>query len=186
MKWIGKRISFEEDKQKSTIIIYPEDNTWVKALMGAWVGMWFAIGAIVIWALFVLPLSDQEKIITAIFLSFWAYYAYKVARSFFWILWGKELVKIDEVAVYYKKSIKGYGKSTPYYLENIHKLSIEQPKERSLQAAWEKSPWIVGGGRIEFDYLGKLIKFGKKLNEKDTQLLYTLLSKRISQRLKKK
>ena len=186
MKWIGKRISFEDDKQKTTIIIYPEDVTWIKAVMGAWVGMWYSIGVIVIWALITLPLSQQEQIIVAIFLSFWAYYAYKVTRSFFWILWGKELIKIDEVALWYKKSIKGYGKAVPYYLENIKKMTVHQPKEKSIQAAWEKSPWIIGGDRIEFDYLGKMVKFGKKINEKDTQLLFSLVTKKVSLRMKGK
>lgn len=186
MKWIGKRITFDDDKQKTTIVIYPEDVSWVKAVMGAWVGMWFAIGAIMIWAALSLPLSQQELVIVVIFLSFWAYFAYKVTRSFFWILWGKELIKIDEVSVSYKKSIKKYGKSTPYYLENISKITVNQPKEKSVQAAWEKSPWIAGGERIEFDYLGKVVKLGKKLNEKDTQLLFALITKRIDQRLRKK
>lgn len=186
MKWIGKRISFEDGKQKTTIIINPEDIAWLKAVMGAWVGMWMAIGGIVIWSLFVLPLSQQEQIIMVIFLSFWAYFAYKVLRSFFWLLWGKELVKIDEVALYYKKSIRKYGSSVPYYLENITKITVHQPKEKSIQAAWEKSPWIIGGDRIEFEYLGKLVKFGKKLSDKDTQLLFALITKRIDQRLRKK
>jgi hypothetical protein len=52
MKWIGKRISFVEEKNKTTIIIYPEDLLWVKALMGAWIAMWIAIGAVITWAFF--------------------------------------------------------------------------------------------------------------------------------------
>ncbi|MBL1280098.1 MAG: hypothetical protein COA33_007495, partial [Fluviicola sp.] len=65
-------------------------------------------------------------------------------------------------------------------------ITVHQPKEKSIQAAWEKSPWIIGGDRIEFEYLGKLVKFGKKLNDKDTQLLFALITKRIDQRLRKK
>ena len=47
MKWIGKRISFVDDKLKTTIVIRPVDNSLVKGLMGAWVGMWMAIGFVV-------------------------------------------------------------------------------------------------------------------------------------------
>ena len=186
MKRIGKRISFEDEKNKTTIVIYPEDISWMKAVIGAWVGMWYSIGAIVVWSYYTFELTQQENIIIFIFLSFWAYFAYKVTRSFFWMLWGKELIKIDEVALYYKKSIKKYGTSTPYYVENISKMTLNQPKEKSIQAAWEKSPWIKGGERIEFDYLGKRTKFGRKLNEKDTVLLFKLVTKRIEERLRKK
>jgi len=186
MKWIGERISFSEEKNKTTIVINPDDITWLKAVMGAWVSMWYAIGGIVTWAYFKLPLSQQESLILVIFMVFWLYFAYKVTRSFLWLLWGKELIKIDEVSLYYKKSIKKYGKSTPYYLENISKIELNHPKEKSIQAAWEKSPWIAGGERIEFDYLGKRVKFGRKLNEKDANLLFKLITKRINERLRGK
>jgi len=33
MKWIGERISFVDDKEKSTFVIYPTSETWIKGLM---------------------------------------------------------------------------------------------------------------------------------------------------------
>ncbi len=185
MKWIGKRISFVDDKQKLTIVIYPESPAFIKAAMGAWVGMWYAIGATVIWAFATLEMTDQESVILVVFMTFWTYYAFRVTRSFLWLLWGKELLKLDEVSLSYKRSIKSYGRAVPYFLENISKMRMFQPKERSLQAAWEKSPWVGGGERLEFDYKGKVIRFGRKLDEKDAELLFRLLAKRIDERLRK-
>jgi len=86
----------------------------------------------------------------------------------------------------YKKSIRKLGKANLYYLENITKMRLFHPKERSIQAVWEQSVWISGGERIEFDYSGKIVKFGKKLEEKDTQLLFKLITKRIEERLRRK
>ena len=186
MKWIGKRISFEEDKLKTTIVIYPENNGWINSIMGAWTAMWYTIGATMVWSYFKLDLSDQEGLIIIIFMVFWLYYAVKVSRRFFWLLWGKELIKIDEVGLTYKKSIRKLGKANLYYLENITKMRLFHPKERSIQAVWEQSVWISGGERIEFDYSGKIVKFGKKLEEKDTQLLFKLITKRIEERLRRK
>lgn len=185
MKWIGKRVSFVDDKQKTTIVIYPESHVLVKGLLGAWVAMWLTIGSTIIWSYFNLKLTDQENIIIYIFLTFWAYYAVKVFRSFAWLMWGKELIKIDETALFYKKSVKRYGKSVPYYFENIQKMSLFIPKDKSLQASWEASPWVRGGERIEFEYFGKMIRFARKLNEKDAKLLFSLVTKKIEERLKK-
>ena len=186
MKWIGERISFVDDKKKTTIVIRPESNFWVNGLMGAWVTMWMVIGGIFIWALTSLDLSDQEKVILVVVISFWLYYAVRVSRSFFWLLWGKESIKIDETSVIYKKSIRGYGRAIPYYLENISKIRVSFPKERSFQSAWESSPWVKGGERLEFDYMNKVIRFGRKLNERDAKLLYQLVTKKVEQRLRKK
>lgn len=185
MKWIGNRISFVEDKNKLTIVIEPEDIGWIKGVMGAWVAMWYTIGGIVIWYYANFTLTNQEEIIVWIFLAFWGYYAVRVGRSFLWMLWGKELLKIDEVTLSYKRSTKSYGRAHRYLLENIAKIRLHQPKERSFQATWEKSPWITGGERLEFDYLGKVVRFGRKLNEKDAELLFKLITKKIDTRVRK-
>lgn len=185
MKWIGNRISFVDDKHRTTIVIYSESQTWIKALMGAWVAMWLVIGATVVWSYFTFTLTDQEKLIIWIFMTFWTYYAIRVSRSFFWLLWGKELIKIDEAAFHFKRSIKNFGRSTPYYHENINKITLQQPKERSLQTVWEASPWIQGGERIEFEYQNRIVRFGRKLDEKDAKLLFNLITKRIEERMRK-
>jgi hypothetical protein len=136
------------------------------------------------WALFSLKLTQKEEIILWVFLAFWLYYALKVMRSLFWILWGKELIKIDEVALHYKRSIKKYGKSIPYYFENMKKVSLEQPKSGSFQAIWESSPWVGGGERIEFDYKGRIVRFGRKLEERDAKLLFDLITKKVAERMR--
>lgn len=184
MKWIGERISFVDEKQRTTIVIQPNQVTWVNGLMGAWFAMWMAIGATMTWAYFNLNLTDQESLILVVFMVFWLYYAVRVGRSFFWLMWGKELIKIDEVSLSYKKSIKSYGKATQYYLENIHKIRMFHPKERSFQTAWESSPWVRGGERLEFDYMGKVIRFGRKLDKQDAELLFKLVTKRVEERIR--
>lgn len=185
MKWIGNRISFVDEKKKTTIVISPEDVFWHKALLGAWFCMWLVIGGTMMWSLS-LKLSDQEKIIVFVFLVFWAYYAIRVGRTFFWLLWGKEMIKVDETALTIKNTIKSYGKAVPYYLENIKKIRVNTVEANSIQAVWEKSPWIRGGERIEFDYMGKTIRFGRKVGDKDVKVLFNLLTKRIEEQLKAK
>ena len=185
MKWIGKRISFVDDKSKTTIVIHPKDIGWLKPLMGAWVSMWLTLGAIVIWAFINVPMTEQESIIIIIFLGFWVYFAFKVIKSWFWLMWGKELIKIDEANLQYKKSIRKYGKAKSFLLENISKMTMHKQEEKSFQTAWEKSPWVIGGERIEFDYVGKVVKMGRKLDQKDAELLFKLLTKRVETQVRK-
>ena len=185
MNWIGNRISFIDNKGKTTIVISPEKNYLITALMGGWLAMWMTIGITVIWSLFSFLLSQQEEIIIYIFLVFWFYYAFKVSRSFLWLLYGKELIKIDNLALHYKRSLLKYGKSVPYYFENISNFSFSVPEPSSIKAIWESSPWISGGERFHFDYFNKMIRFGRKISEKDAKLLYQLINKRIQERSKK-
>ena len=185
MKWIGKRISFEDISKKTTVIIIPENNVLINVLMGAWLGMWYCIGFVVIWSLFELKLTEQENIILYVFLVFWMYYAFRISKSYLWILFGKEMIMVNVDAFHVKNSFLKYGKSDPYYFTNMRNFRFEIPEIRSFQSAWESSPWISGGERFSFEYFGKLKRFGRKLNEKDSQLLYNLLNSRIKQYNKK-
>jgi hypothetical protein len=105
---------------------------------------------------------------------------------FFWLLYGSENIKLDKISLTIKTSIKGYGKAKQFYIENIEKVRVSIPKENSFQAAWENSPWIRGGERLEFDYLGKTIRFGRKLNEQESKLLFQLLTKRLDEHVKRR
>lgn len=186
MKWIGNRISFVDTKEKTTIVIHPEKKAFITALMGAWIFMWYGIGFTVLWTFFVLKLNQQEKLIIVIFMSFWLYYAVRVTRSFLWLLRGTENLKIDEMALTIKNATGKIGKAKPYYIENIKKIRMDMPKDRSLQTAWESSPWVRGGERIEFDYMGKIVRLGRKLSEKDATLLFNLITKKVEEQLKQK
>jgi hypothetical protein len=186
MKWIGKRISYVDQENKSTFIITPENVGFVKALIGAWFFMWIAIGAVISWAWATFDLKEQEKIALFVFMIFWAYYFVRIGRMFLWLLFGSEFIKVDKISLTIKTAIKSYGKSKEYYLENIEKIRVHVPEKKSFQAAWENSPWIRGGERLEFDYRGKTIRFGRKLDEKEAKLLFQVLTKRIEDQLRKK
>ena len=99
--------------------------------------------------------------------------------------YGKEKMKIDEVGLHIKKSIINYGKSVVYYHENIEQISLIYPEPNSLQSVWESSPWINGGERFQFVYREKTVKFGKKIDQKDANVLLNLLLKRSREFIKK-
>lgn len=190
MKWIGKRISYVDNDTKTTIVITPENVGFYKAMIGAWFAMWTVIGITMIWAWNTFEMKptvrDTLSIMFLIFMLFWAYYLIRVGRMFFWLLYGSENLKLDKIALTIKTSIKGYGKASQFYLENIQKVRINMPKEGSFQATWENSPWIRGGERLEFDYMGKTIRFGRKLNEQEAKQLFQLLTKKVEDHLKKR
>ncbi|MBM3165090.1 MAG: hypothetical protein FJZ80_06470 [Bacteroidetes bacterium] len=184
MTSIGDRISFVDHGQKITIVILPKKQPIAIALMGSWLAMWLTIGVVCIWSLFMLLLNEQERIILWVFLTFWGYYAFRVSRSFLWLVWGQEFLKMDNLGIHLKKSLRNYGQSIPYYYENIKGLTYEVPDEQSFQSIWELSPWIQGDDRFQFEYFGKIVKFGKKLSLKEAQLLSKVIEKKMHKHAK--
>lgn len=185
MKWISERISFVDHKDSATFVIYPPKIGFKRTLILIWVILWYSVGGIVISQLF-FEYSEKEKIILLIFLSFWIYFAVRVTKTLAYLLWGREYIKLDQTAFRIKKSTGKFGSAKQYFIENIAKFNVYEVKENSFQAAFENSPWVKGFDKLQFEYLGKNISFGRKLNDKEAQQVFRLLTKRIEQYLRKK
>jgi len=197
-KWIGDRISFEDHKDATTIIIYPKLQRWKEWLLTFWVMGFTFIGAVMIYLLFggiyslevvaddIEDVRDQQLIYTIVFLGFWAYFEYKVLRALLWYKFGKELLKIDNDALTVKKSTFGYGRAMRYFYENIKNFHLFKNDTTSFGQFFENAYWSLGTDALIFDYYGKAKSFGRKLDEKSAKLLMRLIDDRIKNLRKKK
>jgi len=185
MKWIGDRISIVEGKQATTIVIYPEKSTWKSTLLYAWFSMWTVIGILVMQQLFE-DYKREEKMILIVFLVFWTYFFVRIGRAVIWQAKGKELMKFNDQAFIYKKSIFGYGKAHDYFYENIKKVRLYEPKPNSFEDYFQNVYFFVGGEKLIFDYAGKEIKFARKIQEKEAKLLFQYSTKLIESKLRRK
>ena len=75
MKWIGERISFVDNKDKLTIVIYPPEIGIKYQLVVFWSLLWLAIGAYVTSQFFYVT-NQKEQITLIIFMSFSKLYFY--------------------------------------------------------------------------------------------------------------
>jgi len=185
MKWIGERVSVVDGKDLTTIVIYPQQTTWKSMLLYAWFSMWTSIGVLVVMQLFY-DYKREEKLMLFVFLMFWVYFFVRIGRAVIWQARGKELMKINDQAFVLKRSVFGYGKAKEYFFENIKKIRVHEPKSNSFEEFFQNSYFVVGGERIVFTYAGDDIKFARKLNEKDTKLLFQFITKQIEQRMRKR
>jgi len=185
MKWIGDRISIVEGKDVTTLVIYPEKSTWKSVLLYSWFSMWTTIGGLVT-AQFFEDYKKEEKLVLLVFMAFWTYFFVRIGRAVLWQAKGKELLKLNDQALVFKKSIFGYGKAHEYFYENIKKIRTYDPKTNSFEDFFQNAYFFVGGERLVFDYSGKEIHFARKINEKDTKLLFQYITKIIDTKLKKK
>ena len=127
------------------------------------------------------PLREYSHQLQAgnIFLVFWSYYAFRISKAYFWLIFGKELLKLDKDGFHIKNSFFSYGKLRTYYYDNIKDLEFDIPETKTIRAVWESSPWVSGGERFEFQYFGVTKNFGRKLTLKEGKLLFDLLKAKI-------
>ena len=185
MKWIGERISFVDKKDSISFVIYPPKLGRKKTLILVWFALWLLIGGYVASQIFQ-DYSDQEKLALFIFMVFWLYFALRVLRTILFLFFGREYIKLDANSLRIKRATGQYGSAKQYFLENITRLSLVTLKENSFQKVYDDSPWVRGTNRIQFEYFQKKHSFGRKLDGKDAEMMFKIITKRIDKYLKSK
>lgn len=197
-KWIGDRISVEDDKNVTTIVIRPLRVWWKEILLSLWVAGFTFVGLVMIYQLIngfaslnypEAPSEEQidNQIIYAIvFLGFWAYFEYKTVKSLLWYRFGKELVKIDPDGFTLKKSILSYGKANRYFFENMKEFHQRKEEPTNFGNFFENAFWSLGTDSLEFTHQGKTKSFGRRIDQKSGRLLLRLIDDRVKKQLKRR
>lgn len=178
MKWIGKRTTFVDNKDSISFVIYPPKLGWKKHLILLWFLLFFSVG-VYISSRFFLDFSKEEKLALFIFMAFWLYFTIRVLRTILYLYFGREYIKLDKTCLRIKIATGEYGKSNKFFLENLSKFKFDELKESSFQKVYDDSPWVKGTNRLHFEYFGKKYSFGRKLDNKEAEMLFKILTKHI-------
>lgn len=183
MKKIGERISFENHKGYTTLVISTKIERWQESLMIAWILAWTFCGAVFIYYLFAGGLERNDRLIVFVISVFWAYFEYRIIKTFLWRKFGIEFIKIDADKFTIKKSTLSYGKATEYITKQIDYNNVECLKQnpKSFAKVMNDSFWIIGEGAVRFSDKGKYIYFGHQLEADDSDKL----AKEVRKTLKK-
>jgi hypothetical protein len=175
----NSRIELHQDKGSGFIYIYPSISKISETLLAVWLLAWVLSGFIVLPELFNVEIDFRQRFFYFVFLMFWSFFAFKIGYTFFWKKYGKEMLKISEGTLVYKRDIKTYGTAHTYFLENIKNLEINSLSPGSFLEAYYSSFWMMGIESVQFDYLGKTVKLGLQLGKNDAQKLYDFIEKSI-------
>lgn len=183
MKFIGNRISFKEKAGIFSIVIAASVEKYKETLLAAWLLCWTLSGGYFIYQMFT-PLPKETKLAVVVLLSFWAYYEYRVFTIFLWRKYGYESIRFIEDKIVIRDVIKSRGKSQEYYIENIKQL-VKLQIDSHWMKVMDQSFWVKGNGYIQFEYQGKLITFGRQLNDTELNQLFSVIHQQLSQRKKR-
>lgn len=198
-KMIGDRISTLSQKDYTSIIIYPKRTRWKEALLFAWTIGFSIAGFYMIYLLFggleqidnsglegdPKEILRNQKIYVGVFVGFWLYFEYKVVKGMLWVVFGKELIRITNDSLQIKNSILTYGKLNKYFFENIKNMDLVKHERLSFGFDYENAFWRKGTDSIIFDHRDKPVSFARKLDEKDSRLLFRFITDRMKKHAKK-
>jgi hypothetical protein len=164
MKVISDRVSIFEKDNVFSLVILPTTDKKKLLLMFLWLLAWTVCGVIVFGNYF--SITDKNaKIFILVYLSFWAYFEFKITRAFLWKRFGKEKLWIKGGTLYYQREVSGRGKIREFDAELISDLQLIEVSYSSFADTINQSFWIKGGERLEFQCQSKTIRFGMQLRE---------------------
>jgi hypothetical protein len=178
IKYIGKRISYQEDAEKLSIIILgkEEGNRPMQRLL--WLFAWLIIGSFILNELNTLGPEDELRVVLFVFMGFWSYYLFRVLRALYWQSKGREsiLVKKDEVLM--KEAFGTLGKAFTLQTSNLGAMQVRE-KETGFFSLFDDSFWSIGKGELQFQIDGRIYYFGKRLSESDRNSLMRLFNQKL-------
>ena len=178
MKYIGKRISLKQKEAELSIVILSLTNKTKNSLLFIWLLLWTLSGITVL--VYYFKIADHNtKAAIIVWFGFWVYFEYMIAKALLWRKYGKEIIKLRDNKLLYKRDIAGKGKIRVFEFNFMKDLRIIEEKSNSFVENLNNSYWVIAGEKLGFDYYGKEIKIGIQLDEQDAIALKNELKKRI-------
>lgn len=171
MKVIGNRISILRKENLLSIVILPTTDKKKLGLLFLWLLAWSVCGVIVFANYF--KLQDQNaKLFIIIYLSFWAYFEFNIARAFIWKKFGKEKLWIQDGVLHYQREINKKGKVREFNMDLVGQFKLIDLSKTSLADTINQSFWVKGGERLEFTAFGKNQRFAMQVSDEEARVLF--------------
>jgi hypothetical protein len=178
MEVISDRVSILNKDKVLSIVILPTADKKKLGLLFLWLMAWTVCGVLVFVNYFSLTNQDA-KLFVIIYLSFWAYFEFKIARAFSWKKFGKEKIWFKNGKLHYQRELNGRGKIKEFDPALINDLTAKEIDERDFSDFINKSFWIKGGERIQFQYQGRYILMGLQLSDRETLAVFKYLQNSV-------
>lgn len=178
MKVIGERISILKKDNLLSIVILPTTDKKKLTIMFLWLFAWTVCGVIVLVNYFKMVDKDT-KLFMLVYLSFWGYFEFKIARTFIWKKNGKEKFWIQNGVIHYQRELNKKGKIKEYNIELVDDFKIIDVSNTSWADNINQSFWIKGGERLEFISQGKAIRFGMQISDEEARTIFNEIDKFI-------
>jgi hypothetical protein len=175
---ISDRASFvKKDDELSIVISSSADKSKVKVI-GALLALWLAGGIYIISSYF--SITDQNtKIMMLVWIAFWAYFTYIMGRAFSWQWRGREIIKVREGKLFYKRDVGGRGWVENYTLAEIRELQSHKDKTPTWVQRFGGDYWSTDCDSFGFKFRDKEVAMGYRLSEKESEKILKLLKKEM-------
>jgi hypothetical protein len=177
---VAERIQIKKEKDKTIVTIFPLYDKQKSNLMTVWMVLWLACGAVVLYELFANH-SREEKLVLAVYMVFWTYFAYRIARMLRWRKSGREVITFHQDKVLIGKFVGERGLETSYAAKDIQEVKAPEVNKVSFAAVFNHSYWMEGSEALIFTCGKTKVAAGLQLSEAEQKKLFREFTRLLSQ-----
>lgn len=177
---IGQRIAFQwqdrgSETEQLTISIAQGTSPGNMALLSGWLLAWGAleIAVLVFWS----QDSGTENawIGYAIYSAFWAFFAFRIGKVWWWRKRGREVIVADRRGVSIAMAFGDRG-LPDFFAHGAYAGLVRIPENPTqILRTFEQAFWSMGGETLQFKGGKRTMVFGKQLTDRDADALIKLL-----------
>lgn len=179
MEVLSDRISAVRDEKGASIVISALANRNKSRSAAILLVLWL-VGGVLMMIGFPSITGDKARLVFIIWIAFWFYFLYVLARLWRWKKYGHEIIKITDDALKYKKDVKGRGWVLDFKRDKITKLRVSDITEPNWLKNIGGDFWNTDCDSLRFNYEDREVSFGYLLDDKERQKLLGLLSEFVN------
>lgn len=209
MQVISERVSILKKDNVFSMVVLPTDKKWKVNLLFVWLLLWTISGVIYISMYYNasnegsfyryqynlaykqnnnqvmvdiqkdIDKNQNKRLFLMGIIAFWAYFEYKVSKTFLFRKFGKEKLWIKNGKLFYQREINKRGKIKEYDPALINEFEILKPNRGDFFVQMQESFWVIGGERLMFRYASKFVRFGLQLSDAEAEKVYKEINKEL-------
>ncbi|HEU4717885.1 MAG TPA: hypothetical protein VFU15_08620 [Bacteroidia bacterium] len=174
IKNISGRASFVKTEAETSIVITSGAENGKKRITGIILLLWIIGGLYVVINLFTIK-QNNTMLVVVIWVAFWIYFAYVMGKSWMWLRKGREVMKIRDGKLFYKRDVGGRGWVHEFAVDRIRNLRPAVSKNPAWLKQFGGDYWSTDCDSMVFNYDDREIAFGFRLDEKEMKKISQLI-----------
>lgn len=171
---ISPRMSVVKDEQELSVVIAAALPSRKVTLSGLLLLVWILSGMAGIWYFFELTDSTQRTYML-VWLGFWIYFLYILARAWSWWKFGNEVIKIRNGRLLVKRDVRGRGYVHDYKLQSVKNIRAGTDNTPNWVAQIGGNWWSTDAVSVLFEAGDKEVTLGYQLSNKERDQLMSLM-----------
>jgi hypothetical protein len=172
------RISLNKKPEYLEIVINGSVPSQQKMILIAWLIAWTGSGIYVFSQMF--SQKGDTLIFMIVWMFFWLYFEYRIAKAWLWRSYGKEVMQIRKNEIKLLIDVPLGKKEVTFSTDGLSGWHNLEKDKSAFVRNFYSAFWNIGGETIGFFHKTKLHVFARQISETDADALLSIIKRQLN------